>query len=55
MVSGFVVGQLRGLQLSDCARLATAFSMGALSQIGARLPPKEVLESFAERVEVKIL
>lgn len=55
MVAGFVTGQLRGLSLSDCARLATAFSMGALSQVGPRLPPPATVESFMDQVLVRSL
>lgn len=53
MVSGLVTGKLRGLSLSDCARLATAFSIGALSQVGPRLPPPATVESYIETVEVQ--
>jgi 1-phosphofructokinase len=52
MVAGFVAGKLQGLSLADCARLATAFSMGALSQVGARLPPPETIASFSSQVKV---
>ena len=38
MVAGIVTGALRRLDLADRARLATAFSLGALSEIGPRLP-----------------
>ncbi len=55
MVSGLVLAKLRGLGLADAARLATAFSMGALSQIGPRLPPPTVVEAFVEQVGVEIL
>lgn len=53
MVSGFVTGKLRGLTLADCARLATSFSMGALSQVGPRLPPPETVESYMSQVDVQ--
>jgi 1-phosphofructokinase len=52
MVAGLVVGKLQGLALADCARLATAFSMGALSQVGPRLPPPETIASFMSQVEI---
>jgi 1-phosphofructokinase len=55
MVSGLVTGKLRGLPLSDCARLATAFSIGALSQLGPRLPPQEAIEAFMAQVTVQPL
>ncbi|UBF27035.1 1-phosphofructokinase [Kovacikia minuta CCNUW1] len=55
MVSGLVTGKLRGLPLADCARLATAFSIGALSQVGPRLPPPETVESFMPQVMTQSL
>lgn len=55
MVSGLVTGKLRGLSLPDCARLATAFSIGALSQVGPRLPPKETVEALMDQVIVQPL
>ena len=53
MVAGIVTGTLRGLDLSDRARLATAFSLGALGEIGPRLPPPDVVESFVPRVRIQ--
>jgi len=53
MVAGFVTGKLRGLSLPDCARLATACSIGALSQVGPRLPPPAAIESFATQVTIE--
>jgi 1-phosphofructokinase len=55
MVAGFVTGKLRGLAIADCARLATAFSMGALSQVGPRLPSPSTVESFMEEVQIQLL
>lgn len=53
MVAGIVTGTLRGLDLADRARLATAFSLGALGEIGPRLPPPDVVESFMARVRIQ--
>jgi 1-phosphofructokinase len=53
MVAGIVTGTLRGLDLADRARLATAFSLGALGEIGPRLPPLPVVESFMQRVRIQ--
>jgi 1-phosphofructokinase len=53
MVAGFVAGKLRQLSLADCARLATAFAIGTLSQVGARLPPLAKMESLTTQVEIK--
>lgn len=52
MLSGFIVGHDRGLSLSDCARLATACSIGALGQIGSRLPPPQTIESWMNQVSI---
>lgn len=54
MVSGLVLGKLRGLDLPDCARLATACSVGALGQIGPRLPPPAAIEAALEQVTVEL-
>jgi 1-phosphofructokinase family hexose kinase len=53
MVAGIVAGALRGLDLAGRARLATAFSLGALSEIGPRLPPPATIEAFAEKVSIR--
>ncbi len=55
MVAGLIVGKLRGFSLANCARLATAFSLGTLSLLGPRLPPREVVESLAEQVTLERL
>jgi 1-phosphofructokinase len=55
MVAGTVTAKLQGLALADCARLATAFSMGALSQLGPRLPDPETVKSFMDQVTVRTL
>jgi 1-phosphofructokinase len=53
MVAGIVTGALRGLNLADRARLATAFSLGALSEIGPRLPQPRVVEAAMRDVRVQ--
>ena len=52
MVAGFVAGSLRGWSLADCARLATASALGALTQLGPRLPAAAVVESLMAQVAV---
>jgi 1-phosphofructokinase len=52
MVAGLVTAKLRQLALPDSARLATAFSIGALGQVGPRLPPPAQVESLMDRVQV---
>ena len=53
MVAGIVTGALRGLDLADRARLATAFSMGALGEIGPRLSPPSVIEATMREVGIQ--
>ena len=53
MVAGFVAGSLRGWNLADCARLATASALGALTQLGPCLPSPAVIESFMAQVTVR--
>lgn len=53
MVAGTVFGLSRGESWADCATLATAFSLGALGQIGPRLPDWEQIEALRQRVEVR--
>ncbi|MBE9181113.1 1-phosphofructokinase [Oculatella sp. LEGE 06141] len=53
MVAGIVTAKTRGYALADCARLATAFSMGALTQVGPRLPPVAAIESFTHQVSIR--
>ena len=53
MVAGFVAGKLRQFSFADCARLATAFAIGTLSQVGARLPPLDKVDVLMNQVEIK--
>ena len=53
MVAGIVVGKMRGLALAECARLATAFSMTAISQIGSGLPSIEAVQSASKRIALR--
>ncbi len=55
MVAGTVAALIQGQSLEECARLGTAFSMGALTQIGPRLPPKEVILANQAHVTVRSL
>ncbi|MCB0200231.1 MAG: 1-phosphofructokinase, partial [Anaerolineae bacterium] len=52
MVAGIVAGKRRGLSLPDCARLATAFSVDAVTHIGSGLTSREAIESIAQQVAV---
>jgi 1-phosphofructokinase len=53
MVAGIVHARLQNLGIEECARLATAFSLGALGEIGPRLPARDVIEAFAKRVKTR--
>lgn len=53
MVAGFIAAQLQGLALEDCARLATATAISALTQLGPRLASKSVLESYMQQIDVR--
>ena len=55
MVAGIVAGMLRGLALAECARLATAFSVNALTHIGSGLASVKAVQSAMERVTVREL
>lgn len=55
MVAGTVAGKMRGLPLAETARLATAFSMTAISHIGSGLPSIAAVESARERVTIRVL
>lgn len=53
MVSGLVSARAEGLPLADAARRATAFSVGAITRLGAHLPPRAELGAFAAQVTVE--
>lgn len=53
MVAGTVAGLIGGESLRDCATLATAFSMGALGEIGPRLPPMDKIQAMRRQVTVR--
>ena len=55
MVSGMVAGKALGYPLEACARLATAFSVAAITRVGSGLPPLEEVEAFKNRVVVGTL
>jgi fructose-1-phosphate kinase PfkB-like protein len=55
MVAGIVAGKLRGLSLAEEARLATAFSVTAISHIGSGLHSVEAVQSAREQVMIREL
>lgn len=52
MVAGIIAGQIGGLSLTDCARLATAFSAGKLAQLGPHLPAPDTVRALAQSVRI---
>jgi 1-phosphofructokinase len=55
MVAGIVAGKIRGLALAECARLATAFSMSAITHIGSGLPSVTAVQLGMEQVTIREL
>jgi 1-phosphofructokinase len=55
MVAGLITGKVRGLSLSDCARLATAFSLGAITGPGHNLPAPETIQAYFQQVTIHLL
>ncbi|MBU2962718.1 1-phosphofructokinase [Citreicella sp. C3M06] len=55
MVAGLIHADTLGLSLADSARLATAFSLGALGEIGPHLPAPARIEDHARAVTVTVL
>ncbi|PYF10355.1 fructose-1-phosphate kinase [Rhodobacter viridis] len=55
MVAGLIHAATLGLSLDDTAALATAFSLGALGEIGPHLPPQARIAALARTVTVKTL
>ncbi len=53
MVAGTVAGLIGGHPWGMCAALSTAFSMGALGEIGPRLPPMEKIQAMQKLVTVR--
>ncbi len=53
MVAGIVAGKINDLALAECARLATAFSVTAISHIGSGLPSVEAVQAAREQVTIR--
>jgi fructose-1-phosphate kinase PfkB-like protein len=53
MVSGMVAGKARGDSLADCARLATAFSVDAITRVGSGLPSMASVRALMDQIEVQ--
>lgn len=55
LVAGIVVASICGLELEAGARLATSFSVGAITSIGANLPARTILQEYQQQVQVRRL
>ncbi len=53
MVAGLVSAHIDGLSLADCARLATAFSLGVIAHRSYKLPPRDRLLQYVQQVHVR--
>lgn len=53
MVAGIIHADLQHLDIEERARLASAFALGALGEIGPRLPPREVIEAICDQVTTR--
>lgn len=53
MVAGTIHAILQNFDVEACARLATAFSLGALGEIGPNLPPRDAIEALARQVTTR--
>lgn len=52
MVAGIIAAQTAGLDLTECARLATAFSAGKLARLGPHLPAPDTVRALAQSVQI---
>lgn len=53
MLAGLALGLSQGLDPADCARLATAFAVSAVTRIGAHLPARAELDEYARQVTLR--
>lgn len=53
LVAGLLVGQSKGLDLAECARLATAYSVGIITSPNRQLPDAAVLQALASQVQIQ--
>ncbi|GAC1701729.1 MAG: 1-phosphofructokinase [Ktedonobacteraceae bacterium] len=53
MAAGLVVARIQGLDATNCGRLATAFSMGAITQLTYTLPARDTLLQYFQQTSVR--
>jgi 1-phosphofructokinase len=54
LVAGLLAGLVQGMSLDNCARLATAYSLGRITGLGSNLPDRETLQRYVEQVAIHI-
>jgi len=52
MVAGLIAAQIQGLALPDCGRLATAFSLAAITRPDYHLPDRQTLQAYCQQVSI---
>ncbi|HLI06005.1 MAG TPA: 1-phosphofructokinase [Ktedonobacteraceae bacterium] len=52
MVAGLLAGLVQGMSLADCARLATAYSLGRITSLSSNLPAPEELQAYIQQVAI---
>ena len=53
MIAGTVAGLIQGKSLAECARLATAFSISAITRVGSGLPPLKTIQTYMKQVNIQ--
>ena len=53
MVAGIVAARIRGLPLEECARLASAFSLQALTRVEFGTPANGALEEAMKQITIE--
>lgn len=53
MVAGLVTAHIEGLSLADSGRLATAFSVGSITNLSYNLPPRAILQQYFHQVDIR--
>jgi 1-phosphofructokinase len=52
LVAGLLAGLAQNMSLADCARLATAYSLGRITGLSSRLPDRETLQAYFQQVTI---
>ena len=53
MVAGLIAAQIQHLNLADSARLATAFSLAAITRLDYHLPDRATLQTYFDQASIK--